>query len=197
MYPPKHYQEFKKEKLIEIIKNYPLATVISVEDNQPFITHLPLIYKNDVIYGHIDNNNPHRNVLQNNNEVTLIFSGPQSYISPSLFKSNQLPTWNYIKLHITGKVSKIENNKHIKQSIVEMTDSLEAPDYNYRLDINDERMEHLVHYISGFKIEDLNWEGKVKMSQDKPLEEFSIAKNKVIQSNKQSIESFIANILAH
>ena len=124
MYPPKHYQEFKKETLIEIIKRYPLATVISVDKNRPFITHLPLIYKDDAIYGHIDNQNPQTSLLQNNSEVTLIFSGPQSYISPSLFNSKQLPTWNYIKLHITGTVSKIESNDAIKQSIVEMTEAL-------------------------------------------------------------------------
>jgi transcriptional regulator len=196
VYPPKQFQEFQKDKLIEIIKNYPLATVISVSNNIPFITHLPLIFKNDVLYGHIDKHNPQASLLQNNNEVTLIFSGPQSYISPSLFNSNQLPTWNYVKLHVTGKVSKIETNDAIKQSIVEMTDRLESPKNAYRLNINDERMEHLVHYISGFKIEDLKWEGKLKMSQDKPMEEFYIAKNEVIQSNKKDLEAFLNVILA-
>ena len=195
MYPPKHYQEFKKETLIEIIKRYPLATVISVDKNRPFITHLPLIYKDDVIYGHIDNQNSQTCLLKNNSEVTLIFSGPQSYISPSLFNSKQLPTWNYIKLHITGTVSKIESNDAIKQSIVEMTEALEAPEHNYRLNLNDEHMAYLVQYISGFKIENLQWEGKLKMSQDKPIEEFEIAKHHLIQSQNNSIESFINQIL--
>ena len=56
-------------------------------------------------------------------------------------------------------------------------------------------MAHLVQYISGFKIENLQWEGKLKMSQDKPMEEFEIAKYHLIQSQNNSIESFINQIL--
>ena len=45
MYPPKHHQEFDIDKLKETIKQFPLATVISIKDNLPVISHLPLILK--------------------------------------------------------------------------------------------------------------------------------------------------------
>ena len=50
MYPPKQHQDNDINHMIEVIKTYPLATVISVMDNQPLITHLPLIYDHEKRY---------------------------------------------------------------------------------------------------------------------------------------------------
>ena len=52
-YPPKKHQDDDINHMIEVIKTYPLATVISVKDNQPFITHLPLIYEEGKLIGNI------------------------------------------------------------------------------------------------------------------------------------------------
>ena len=44
-YPPNQHQDNNINHMIEVIKTYPLATVISVKDHQPIITHLPLVYE--------------------------------------------------------------------------------------------------------------------------------------------------------
>jgi len=108
-YPPKHYQETNFNHVISTIKAYPLATVISVKDAKVLVTHLPLTYKETKqgagkLIGHIDKANPQTSLLSNGNPCTIIFNGPDSYISPSIFESKQLPTWNYIKIHIEGSV---------------------------------------------------------------------------------------------
>src|SRR5690554_6028456 len=115
-YPPKHHQDKDLDHLLEVIKTYPLATVISVKNNELVITHLPLIYEHGKLIGHLDKNNPQVELLKNSNPVTLIFSGPQCYISPSIYTTTQLPTWNYIKVHITGTVNEIKNPETIKHS---------------------------------------------------------------------------------
>ena len=95
--------------MIEVIKTYPLATIVSVKNNEPLITHLPLIYNDDGnLIGHIDIYNPQAEVLKNDNDITIIFSGPQCYISPSIYTTKQLPTWNYIRVHLKGKVKAIK-----------------------------------------------------------------------------------------
>jgi len=195
LYPPKHFQEPNIDKLLQTVKQFPLATLISVHHNTPYITHLPLIFKEDVFYGHIDKNNPHNEFLTHGAPVTLIFSGPQSYISPSLFESNQLPTFNYVKVHVKGNVSRLKTNAEIKSSIVEMTDALEAPNFKYRLAMDNEKMDNLVNYISGFKIENLEWEGKFKLSQDKTKTEYNIAKAELLEKNKYHIDTFIKTVL--
>ncbi|WP_298903654.1 FMN-binding negative transcriptional regulator [uncultured Psychroserpens sp.] len=166
-YPPKYHQDNDQNHLIEVIKTYPLATVISVENNQPLITHLPLIFKNGKLVGHIDVYNPQANLLKNGNEVTLLFSGPECYISPSVYGTTQLPTWNYIKVHLKGHVDAIESKEALKQSLISMTEFLEAPDYKYVLEPDNPRLDRNLDYIKMFEISITHWEGKFKLSQDK------------------------------
>ena len=194
-YPPIHYQDHNKLHMIEVIKQYPLATVISVKDNQPFITHLPLVLEDEKLIGHIDKFNPQAELLKNDLPVTVIFNGPDAYISPSLFKSKQLPTYNYIRVHLKGTVIEIENKNALKSSLIKMTELLEQPKHNYVLDANNKSMERNLDYIKMFEISIDSWEGKFKLSKDKSLEDFAIAKTELIKANQQSIEPFLKKIL--
>jgi len=193
-YPPPHHQDHSKEHMLEVIKTYPLATVISVSDNKPFITHLPLVYKNDILVGHIDKFNPQAELLKNGNDVTIIFSGPDCYISPSVYITTQLPTWNYIKVHLKGTVTAIESRDALKNSLIEMTEFLESPEHNYVLDADNKRMEAALDYIKMFEISITDWEGKFKLSQDKKSTDKINARNQLIQANQESITSFLYTV---
>ena len=193
-YPPKHHQDTDINHLIEVIKTYPLATVISVKDHEPVITHLPLIYENGKLIGHLDRNNPHTELLKNEHPVTLIFSGPQCYISPSIYTTTQLPTWNYIKVHVTGVVHEIENPETIKQSMINMTEFLEAPDHKYKLTLDNSKMDQFINYVVGFEVEIISWEGKLKLSQDKIPQDMENAKNELIRINQESIKGFLDKV---
>ncbi|WP_417889879.1 FMN-binding negative transcriptional regulator [Xanthomarina gelatinilytica] len=194
-YPPKHHQNHNRQQLIDVMKSYPLATVISVNNHEPVITHLPLIYEAGKLIGHLDKNNPHANLLKNDLPVTLIFSGPQCYISPSIYTTTQLPTWNYIKVHITGHAKEITNPETIKQSMVAMTEFLEAPMHKYVLDMNNDKMEQFIPYVVGFEIEILSWEGKFKLSQDKKPQDIENAKAELIRANRENIKALLDRIV--
>lgn len=191
-YPPKHHQDYDKLHMVEVIKNYPLATVISVKDSKPFITHLPLIYRDDgKLIGHIDKFNPQTELLKDDKPVTIIFSGPQCYISPSIYSTSQLPTWNYIKVHLKGTVKRIESKEALKESLIKMTEFLESPEHKYVLEPNNPSMERNLDYIKMFEISIDEWEGKFKLSQDKKPSDIASAKAELIRVNKQSIEAFL------
>lgn len=194
-YPPKHHQDNNINHMVEVINTYPLATIISVKDNQPLVTHLPLIY-NEVgkLIGHIDKYNPQAELLKNNLPITIIFSGPQCYISPSIYSTTQLPTWNYIKVHLKGKVVAIESKDALKQSIISMTEFLESPDHKYVLEPDNKRMEGALDYIKMFEITIDDWEGKFKLSQDKTPRDIKNARAELISYNKKSIETFLNKI---
>lgn len=195
-YPPPHHQDDNQEHLIEVIKSYPLATVISVKDNEPLITHLPLIFReaDGKLIGHIDIYNPQTPLLKDNNKVSIIFSGPQCYISPSVYTTTQLPTWNYIKVHVKGTVKAIESKEALKQSLITMTEFLEAPDHKYVLDANNPRMEANLDYIKMFEITITDWEGKFKLSQDKKTADTQNAKAALIKKNQESIQAFLDKV---
>ncbi|WP_452221355.1 FMN-binding negative transcriptional regulator [Lacinutrix salivirga] len=196
-YPPKQHQDNNKQHLIEVITSYPLATIISVKNNTPLITHLPLIYddKSETLTGHIDIYNPQTPLLKDNNDVTILFSGPQCYISPSIYTTKQLPTWNYIKVHLKGKVKAIEDREQLKESLIAMTHFLEAPQHNYSLDANNKQMEAALDYIKLFEISIKTWEGKFKLSQDKKTIDTANAKAELIRANQNNIASFINRVL--
>ena len=194
MYPPKRHQESDIEKLIEVIKTYPLATLISVNNESPLITHLPLIYKNDKLVGHIDIYNPQAEFLKDKKEVTVLFYGPQCYISPSIYSTTQLPTWNFIRVHIKGNVTAINDKFALRKSLIEMTEFLEAPNQKYVLEPDNPRMEKYLNYIQLFEIEIDEWEGKFKLSQDKKTSDTLAAREALIKSHQESIRVFLDSV---
>lgn len=195
-YPPKHHQDNDRDHIIEVIKTYPLATIVSVKDNQPLITHLPLILNEGKLVGHIDIYNPQTELLKDNNDVTILFYGPQCYISPSIYNTTQLPTWNYIRVHLKGKVKALENTQALKESLIAMTEFLEAPDHKYVLDANNPRLDANLKYIKLFEIEIDSWEGKFKLSQDKHPKDIKNARAELLRANQESITMFLDSVFA-
>ena len=195
-YPPPHHQDDHIDRMIEVINTYPLATVISVKDGSPLVTHMPLIYRESdgKLIGHIDIFNPQTPLMRDDNEITIIFSGPDCYISPSVYSTTQLPTWNYIKVHLKGTVEAIESKEALKESLIKMTEFLEAPDHKYVLDADNKRMEGNLDYIKMFEITITNWEGKFKLSQDKRKQDRINAYEELIKANQQSVREFLDTI---
>jgi len=193
-YPPPHHQDDHREHMIEVINTYPLATLISVKDNAPLATHLPLIYTEGKLIGHLDKFNPQAELLKDNNDVMVIFSGPQCYISPSIYSTTQLPTYNYIIVHLKGTVKEITDPEAVKQSMIAMTSFLEAPEQRYVLEPDNPKMEQFINYVKGFEIDITHWEGKFKLSQDKKPEDIESARAELIRANEQSIRAFLNRV---
>lgn len=193
-YPPPHHQDDHREHMIEVIKTYPLAILISVKDNLPLISHLPLIYSNGKLIGHLDKNNPQAELLKDGNDVTVLFTGPQCYISPSIYTTTQLPTWNYIRVHLKGKVKEIADPNAIIQSMIDMTSFLEAPEHNYILAPDNPKMAQFINYVKGFEIDIRHWEGKFKLSQDKKPQDIENARNELVRANQESIKAFLDQV---
>jgi len=197
MYPPPHHQVDDIDKMIAVIKQFPLGMLVSVKEDTPFITHIPFIYndKTNRLVAHIDKNNPQLQTLQDGMNITVVFKGPDCYISPSIYDSeNQLPTWNYIIAHITGNIQLINDAEAAKQSMIAMTEFLEKPEHKFILHADNPKMERFVNYIQAFEIEITNWEGKFKLSQDKSEVDQKNAKNELIKKSEASISGFIKTI---
>lgn len=182
--------------MIAVIKQYPLGMLVSAKDGQPFVTHIPIIYNETTgkLVAHIDKANPQVETLIQAAEVTVVFKGPDTYISPSVYRTQQLPTWNYIIVHITGTITLINEAEAVKQTMIEMTAFLEGNNPKFELKKDDSRMERLIHYIQAFEITITQWEGKFKLSQDKNPTDFELAKQELIKNSKIAEKSFIESI---
>ena len=201
-YPPKHHQESDFNNVIEVVKNFPFGTLITVKGNEPLITHIPIVYEQDgSAYGklvaHIDKFNPQVATLTDGAVVTAVFYGPDCYISPSVYSSRQLPTWNYIFAHLKGTVKVLTDKESVKRTMVRMTAFLEGENPKYVLSQEDSRMEGLIDYIVGFEIKITDWEGKFKFSQDKLKKDQDLAKKALIESQRKDISDFVDRIYAN
>ncbi len=193
MYPPPHHQTQNREKMIALIKKYPLGMLVSAKDGVPFATHIPIIYNDETgrLVAHIDKFNPQVETLKDGTSVMAVFKGPDTYISPGVYTTKQLPTWNYLILHVTGTVSLINDPEAAMETMIAMTEFLEGEEPRFVLDKDNKRMHRAVNYIQAFDITITHWDGKFKLSQDKNEQDHENAKQELINRSNPNESGFI------
>jgi transcriptional regulator len=110
MYIPHHYKNEDLSEVKDFIKSHPFAILINQLDGVPWATHTPLELStdekgDDILIGHIARANPQWKAFDGNPKVLCIFNGPHSYVSSSWYKDEEVPTWNYIAVHVYGSLS--------------------------------------------------------------------------------------------
>jgi len=195
-YPPPHHQTKDIQKMIAVIKAYPFGMLVSAKEGVPFVTHIPIIYNDESgkLVAHIDKFNPQVETLVDDAKVTVVFKGPDTYISPSVYTTKQLPTWNYIIVHVTGTLSLINDPEAAKDTMIAMTEFLERPDQKFILEKNNRRMKRSINYIQAFDISITHWDGKLKLSQDKIEQDQENAKQELIKKSDPRAAGFIEDM---
>lgn len=112
MHIPKYYREEDRERIIEFLKRNGFPALVSMDGGKLVATHLPVEVVGNAdgsltIYGHMSRANPQWKSF-GDQEVLLIFQGAHTYISPRWYNHVNVPTWNYMNVHVYGKVRMIE-----------------------------------------------------------------------------------------
>lgn len=107
MYTPPHYSNNDIEEIKEFLTQNSFGILINIVDDKPWGTHIPLELEkddegNDILVGHIAKANPQWKYFRDQAEVLSIFNGPHAYVSSSWYKEEEVPTWNYIAVHVYG-----------------------------------------------------------------------------------------------
>lgn len=115
MYVPKLYREEDRERILEFLKQNNFPALVTHDGEKPIATHLPveLIEAEDgalTILGHMSRANPQWKSF-GEQEVLLIFQGAHTYISPRWYDHVNVPTWNYMMVHLYGKVRVVEGEE--------------------------------------------------------------------------------------
>lgn len=177
MYSPKHYQIEQPELAFEVIKNHEFATLISTGASGMQISHLPLLLEtnNSELVGHCARANPHWQHFTPGNPITVLFHGPHSYISPAWYKPkpDNVPTWNYVAVHVVGEASVIEDCHESYKVVQRLSDHHEKRNRTgWSLPANSEKiLGGLVRGIVSFRIRVQNIQAKFKLSQKQDSEE--------------------------
>jgi transcriptional regulator len=112
-------------EILDFIRLNGFAILVSQVDGKPWATHIPLILSKDgtELSGHVSRGNKAwRNF--SNTEVLCIFQGPHAYISSSWYDHENVPTWNYLAVHVYGNI-KIQEGEELLASLKALTDKYE------------------------------------------------------------------------
>ncbi len=177
MYTPKFNQIADRDILIEAMGANSFAILIGSQPGiegaaSPIATHLPLVVKDEgehgVIEGHFARANPHWQTLAGR-ETLVVFSGPHSYVSPSLYAEPlSVPTWNYIAVHAYGRLALIEDEAG-KDALLKDLIHLHEPAYaEHWRGLPEGFRRAMLAGVVGFRIPVARIEGKFKLSQNRP-----------------------------
>lgn len=172
MYIPEIYNNNNQEKIIEFLKANSFGILINQNNGNLAATHIPLEYEIDnegeqILAGHISKENPQWKNFENDNRVLAVFSGAHTYISPSWYDHENVPTWNYEAVHVYGKIKIIEGKKVI-ESLKKLVDKYESEvDFPTKIEDYSKKTMMQVRGIVAFQIEITDIQAVKKMSQNR------------------------------
>ena len=177
MYQPQHFAIDDPTLAHQLMAAHPFALLIGPDaQGLSFGTHVPLgvVQAPDgwLLEGHMARANPHWAWLQAQDQVLAVFSGPNAYISPAHYDSQlAVPTWNYLAVHVYATVQLIDDlpdkDALLKRLIAQHEPGYAAQWRGLPTDFQDKMLGAIV----GFRLKVTRWEGKFKLSQNRPTVE--------------------------
>ena len=181
-YPLRPFRVNDTNLLCDIIRHYPLATLVTGAAGSARLTLVPLLVDcvggsttDIVLTGHIDFNNEQTQHLQPGGPVSFQFLGPDSYASPDLYPDPQLPGWLYVSVQGDGEVAECIERDELRDVLVRSTTDFGASDQRFALSPTDPRVDQFLPYIHGFRLRVTRISGIAKLAQDKGHEDSAIA----------------------
>jgi transcriptional regulator len=170
MYINKHSRHDNPDDTRKFIRENGFGILTSQVGGKPWATHIPMFITDDglKLTGHIARANKHWKSFESNPDVLAIFSGPHTYISSSWYDHENVPTWNYIAVHVTGKV-KIVEEAGLLESLKQMTDKYEkASACPVSVEkMSDDLLKKNIPAIVGFEIVIEKMKATYKLSQNR------------------------------
>lgn len=176
-----------------LIREHGWATLVSVTDDGPVASHVPVLLDtaDDVlaaapgpvtgglpdrwslptapltVLSHLGRPDELLHQIDGTREALLIVEGPYGYISPGWYGyTPAVPTWNYVAVHLYGTVELLDAEESYR-IMAETVDRYEAPMPD-PVAVPAEYAHRIAPGAVGFRLRVSRWQGKAKLSQDKP-----------------------------
>ncbi len=178
MYIPPKYKITDFEEIKNFIQVNSFGILVNILNGKPWATHIPLELETnasgeDMLIGHISKGNPQWKAFAENPQVMAIFSAPHAYISSSWYQHENVPTWNYIAIHIYGQLRIIEDEE-LYQSLIKLVNKYEAASQKpVQLEqMSPDFVQREMRGIVGFEIKIEEIHAKQKLSQNRDEEDY-------------------------
>jgi transcriptional regulator len=158
--------------LLRLIEEYPLAWVVSVGGSGFGASALPLLAEPDPdgriasLLGHFALSNPHVAMLSAAPQATILFMGPQGYVSPELVsRPGWAPTWNYATAQFNVEIEWLpqQNAQALDKLVQRMERDRREP---WAISRMGSRYDVMVKKIVAFRAHVRSARGRFKLGQD-------------------------------
>lgn len=173
MYIHRLNQWENEPEVIAFIQKNAFATLISQADGRPWATHLPFVLdKNPVgepiLHGHLAKANAQWKSFSKDEEVLVTFQGPHAYISSSWYNHENVPTWNYLAVHVYGTIRIIEGEElmHHLKSLVDVYEQ-GRPDRVHVETMSEAYVQGQIRALIGIEVKINEVQASAKLSQNR------------------------------
>jgi transcriptional regulator len=175
MYLPKHFEQADPEALHALMRDHPLATLVSLQDGVLCADSLPLEFDaaTSTLRGHVARANPLWQAA-GAAPVLAVFNGPQAYITPNWYPGKAehhkvVPTWNYTVVQAHGVLRAVADAPWLHGLVSGLTaqhESRQARPWAVS-DAPEDYVQHMLRAIVGIEIPVDRLVGKWKISQNR------------------------------
>ncbi|GAA6768208.1 protease synthase/sporulation negative transcriptional regulator PaiB [Flavobacterium sp. CGRL1] len=172
MYTPDLYKNENQEEIRTFLKENSFGILINQTNGKLCATHIPMelginAEGKEILEGHISKLNPQAEGFAANDQVLAVFSGPHSYISSSWYDHENVPTWNYIAVHVYGRIKIVDYDTSVDQ-LKKLVDKYEANSANpVRVENLSDKTMREARGIFGLEIEIDEIQATKKLSQNR------------------------------
>lgn len=166
------FERFDRHDVRKLVEDYPLAWVCGGGAQAMEASLLPLVGRFDdegrlvELIGHLMRSNPLHAALAADGRATILFTGPDSYVSPEhAGLRDWAPTWNFAQIKVSADV-------HFDAALTEpalalLIDFMEGGrDRPWSVDELGPRYHPMLERIIGFRATVTGLTGKFKLGQD-------------------------------
>lgn len=164
MYTPAAFALKDFDLIKQLVRDYGFATLVAQRGDDFEATHVPLLWRDSVLIGHLARAN---DFFTEGQRVLAVFQGPHAYISPAWYEElPAVPTWNYIAIHVHGRLFG-ESDSAAAAQLEAMVKQYEGKSsvYDY-LALPEDYRSKMQKGIRAFRIEIERVEAKAKLSQN-------------------------------
>ena len=193
MYVSHFYREEDLKRVADFVREHDFATLVLSQDGVPVASHLLMDFDTSpdgtwLVNGHMARANKLWRAFDPAQEVLLIFGGPNTYISPTWYNHLNVPTWNYIAVHLYGAPRVIASGPELEEILARLIKRYETQS-DYRMEtLPADFREKEMRGIVGFQVKVTRVEANFKLSQNRNDEDHaSVIQQLEARGDEQSL----------
>lgn len=203
MYTPAHNREPDRQKILEFMRSYPFATLVTTRDGNINATHLPVLIHDEEhgleLVAHLARANAQWRDFDPAqgpaHDALVIFEEPHAFVSTRHYERPlSVPTWNYVAVHAYGLPTICESLQE-RLTVVEETVQTFEGDLTHWKSLPPEFKDAKANGIVAFRIKVTRLDARFKLSQDRTrLEQENIVR--ALRESPDSAGAVIADWMA-